>query len=366
MINILYVIVGLLIISFLALAHEFGHFLFARISGIPVEEFAIGFGPSIYERKIAPKSLSRKVKVSSESESFESLEKNQNVMNFKIGLFPILGYVKIKGMEDNYDDPEGFYNKGFLAKFLTLLAGPLMNLVVAIVIFGFVFATFGNPLSPTTTIASIVKNSPAEKANFKIGDTILKVNGVVIKNWNELVSSIQENQGNIAKIEVKRGNEILELQVVPKYDPVQKRWMIGISPKGEVYPITKSFIEGSKWTFQTFYTMFTFLPKLFTRVGLSSVTGPIGIISMTGEAASAGFLNLLFFVAYISIALAFTNLLPIPPLDGSWLVIIIAEGVTRKKISKSLTAKIQSIALIFMLFLMFIVSINDILKLIKK
>jgi regulator of sigma E protease len=342
--SVLYAIYGLLIISFLALAHEFGHFIVAKLSGIPVEEFAIGFGPSIYEKK----------------------PQKPNGTTFKIGLFPILGYVKIRGMEDNYDDPEGFYNKGFLAKFLTILAGPLMNLVVAILIFGVVFATFGNPLSPTTTIASVVKGSPAEQAQIVAGDTILKINGTEVKTWDDIVTEIQKNKDNVAVIEIKRGNETLEVKVTPRYDSVQKRWLIGISPKGEVYPLGKSFIEGTRWTLSTLYNMFTFLPKLFTRTGISSVTGPIGIISMTGEAASAGFLSLLFFVAYISIALAFTNLLPIPPLDGSWLIIILAEGISRKKLPKELTAKIQSIALIFMLFLMFIVSINDILKLIHK
>ncbi|BAL80937.1 RIP metalloprotease RseP [Caldisericum exile] len=342
--GIIYATYGILIISFLALAHEFGHFLIARISNIPVEEFAIGFGPTIYEHK----------------------PKETNGMKFKIGLFPILGYVKIKGMEDNYDDPESFYNRGFFAKFFTILGGPLMNLVVAIIIFGIVFGSFGNPLSPTTTIASVVKGSPAEIAGLKPGDTILKVNDLKIRTWSELVNAIQENKENIATIEIKRENEILKIQVVPKFDPTQKKWMIGISPKGEVYSTGKSFIEGMKWTFSTLFQMFTFLPKLFTRAGVTSITGPIGIISMTGEAASAGFLNLLFFIAYISIALAFTNLLPIPPLDGSWLIIIIAEGVSGRKIPKDLTAKIQSIALIFMLILMFVVSINDILKLINK
>lgn len=342
--GIIYAIYGVLVISFLALAHEFGHFIVARISKIPVEEFAIGFGPAIYERK----------------------SKGPNGMNFKIGLFPILGYVKIKGMEDNYDDPEGFYNKGFIAKFFTILAGPLMNLVVAILIFGIVFSVFGNPLSPTTTISTVVTGSPAEIAGLKSGDTILRVNNIDIKTWNELVSAIQSNKGNPAMIEVKRGTEIVHVKVVPQYDSVRGKWMIGISPKGEIYPLGQSLIEAVKWTFSTLFQMFTFLPKLFTRAGVSSVTGPIGIIAMTGEAASAGFLNLLFFVAYISIALAFTNLLPIPPLDGSWLVIILVEGITRRKVSKELTAKIQSIALIFMLFLMFIVSINDIMKLISK
>ena len=344
MTNMLYAIYGLLIISFLALAHEFGHFIVAKLSLIPVEEFAIGFGPSIYENK----------------------RKSPHETTFKIGLFPILGYVKIRGMEDNYDDPEGFYNKGFFAKFFTILAGPLMNLIVAIIIFGFVFGTFGNPLSPTTTIANVVKGSPAEDAGIVSGDTILKINGIETKTWDNIVSEIQKNQGKTAVIEIKRGNDVLEVEVVPQYNPREKKWMIGISPKGEVYPVDKSFIEGAKWTYSTLFNMFTFLPELFTRTGLSSVTGPIGIISMTGEAASQGFLSLLFFVAYISIALAFTNLLPIPPLDGSWLIIILVEGIVRKKLPKDLTAKIQSIALILMLFLMFVVSINDILRLIQK
>lgn len=339
MLNAIY---GILIISFLALAHEFGHFIMAKLSGIPVEEFAIGFGPVIFQKR------------------------TKSNMIFKVGLFPILGYVKIKGMEENFDAEDGFYNRGFLAKFSTILAGPLMNLIVAILIFGFVFSTFGNPLSPTTTIANVVKGSPAESAGFLSGDTILKINNTEVKTWNDIVKSIQENGGSVATVLVKRGNFLTTLKVVPRYDSVQKKWMIGISPKGEVYPFGKSFLEGVKWTFSALYSMFTFLPRLFTRIGLSSVTGPIGIISMTGEAASAGILSLLFFVAYISIALAFTNLLPIPPLDGSWLIIIIAEGILRRKIPAEKTAKIQSIALIFMLFLMFIVSINDILRLINK
>ena len=339
MLNVIY---GILIISFLATAHEFGHFIVAKLSHIPVEEFAIGFGPTIYEHTA------------------------EDGMKFKINVFPILGYNKLKGMDDNFDAKDGFYNRPFGPKFLTILAGPVMNLVVAILIFSVVFASFGNPLSPTTVIASVVPNSPAYMAGIQPNDKILKLNNVEINSWDELVAEVQKTEGKDTPVLIERNGQNIELTLKPTYDKTQKKWMVGISPKGEVYPVSRSFTEASKWTFQALYEMFTFVPKLFTRAGLSSLAGPIGIISMTGEAATGGFMSILFFVAYISIALAFTNLLPIPPLDGSWLVIILFEGITRKKVPIEKTAQIQSVALILMLLLMVFVSINDILRIFGK
>lgn len=336
------VIYGILIISFLALAHEFGHFVAARLSKIPVEEFAIGFGKTIFSKKF------------------------KDGMVFKIGVLPILGYVKIKGMEDNFDAEDGFYNRSALQKIFTISAGVLMNIIVAILIFSLVFATFGNPLSPTTTIASVVQGSPAEIAGLKQGDKILEINGVSIDSWEELVQKVQQNKDRTATFVIERNGNKLTFSIAPKFDSTQQKWMIGISPRGEKYPVYRSIIESFKWAFESLFLMFKFIPQLFTRVGISSVSGPIGIIAMTGTAASGGFLSLLFFVAYISIALAFTNLLPVPPLDGSWLVLIIFEAITRKRIPAEKTSRIQSIALMIILGLMFIVSINDILKLFNK
>ncbi len=336
------VIYGILIISFLALAHEFGHFIAARLSKVPVEEFAIGFGKTIFSKKF------------------------KDGMVFKIGVLPILGYVKIKGMEDNFDAEDGFYNKSSLKKVFTISAGPLMNIIVAILIFSVVFATFGNPLSPTTTINQVIPGSPAEIAGLKRGDKILEVNGVQISTWDQLVQTVQQNKDNLATFVIERNGSKLTFSIKPKFDTIQQKWMIGISPMGEKYSVFRSIKEAFKWSFESLFLMFKFIPQLFTRAGISSVSGPIGIIAMTGTAASGGFLSLLFFVAYISIALAFTNLLPIPPLDGSWLVIIIFEAITRKKIPAEKTSRIQSIALMIILGLMFIVSINDILKLFNK
>ncbi len=335
------ILIGILMISVLALLHEIGHFFAAKASKIPVEEMSIGFGPTIFKKQ------------------------SGNTV-YKIGLLPILGYVKIKGMEGDFEAPDGFFKQNRFKRFMTLVMGPVMNFIAAIVLFSIVLTSFGNPFKPSTTVGSVAVGSPADVAGIIKGDKILEMNGYEIMSWEQVVDVTQKSEGNQIVVVVNRSGKELSFVVTPKKDATNSRWVMGIYSQGERYNILKSFIEGAKWTFTLLYRMFTSIPMLFTRSGLSSITGPIGIISMTGEAASGGFASLIWFMAFISIALGFTNLLPIPALDGSWIVIVIWEAITRKPVPPEKQASVQGFGFVVVLALMFLVSIRDILRILGK
>lgn len=339
--SILTIIIGILMISILALVHELGHYFAAKYSGIPVEEFSIGFGPTIFK-------------------------KEYKGTFYKIGALPILGYCKIKGMEGNYDAKDGFFKQNRFKRFITLAMGPFMNFIAAIILFAVVFTSFGNPFVPSTIIATVATDSPAYSAGFQPGDKIIKIDGIIIEEWSKITELIQESEGKVLQFTVQRKGQEITLEVQPKKDIMTNRYVIGIYSRGQRYNLFSSLYQGVKWTLNVLYQMFTSIPKLFTRVGISSITGPIGIISMTGEAASGGLGSLIWFMAFISIALGFTNLLPIPALDGSWIVIVIWEAITRKQVPPEKQATVQGIGFVFVLALMFLVSIKDILRIIGK
>jgi regulator of sigma E protease len=338
--TVLTVIAGILVILILATVHEFGHFLAAKASGIAVDEFSVGFGPAIYKKEIKG-------------------------TLYKICALPILGYVRIRGQEGDFDAPDGYFKKSLWSRFITIFSGPLMNFIIAIIIFAFVFSFFGNPFLQTTTVSSVMQGSPAMTAGFEKNDKIIAIDGAQISTWDDITKAVQGSNGKTLIVTVERSGKQVSLSVIPEKDKVSGEWMIGIYSSAQREPFFKSIYEGAKWTGDLLYRMFVLIPMLFTRQGLGSLVGPIGIVAMTSQAASGGFANLLWFSAFISIALGFTNLLPIPALDGSWIVLIIWEAITRRPIPPKRQATVMGIGFIFVLGLMVLVSLRDILRLIK-
>ena len=151
----LQIVYGIIIIGIIALVHEFGHFFAAKKSGIAVEEFSIGFGPSIFRKKIGG-------------------------TEYKVGIIPILGYAKFRGMDDNLTAPDGFYTKTLWQRFISIFMGPGMNFIFAIIIFAIVFASFGNPFVRTTTVSSVMAESPAYMAGMQQGDKIIEIDGCLL------------------------------------------------------------------------------------------------------------------------------------------------------------------------------------------
>ena len=336
------IIIGTVVIGLLALVHELGHFSAAKLSGIAVEELSIGFGPTIYQKKA-----------------------KETV--YKVGVLPILGYAKIKGMEGDFDAPDGYYKKGFWQRFFTIFMGPGMNFILAIVIFAIVFSTFGNPFVPTTTVGALVKNGPAYEAGIQVGDKIIEINGIkVTDDWEKMTELVHSSDGKPLKILVERKDKDVTVNVTPQKDSATQNWVVGIYRSGKRYPFLQALWEGTVWTGKLLYKMFIFIPLLFTKQGVTSIAGPIGIIAITGQAASGGLMNLLWFSAFISIALGFTNLLPLPALDGSWLVLLIWEGVTHKPVPPEKQMVVQGTGFMILLGLMVLISIHDVMRLFGK
>lgn len=334
---LLAVVLFLLLIVF----HEFGHFIVAKKSGIKVNEFAVGMGPLIYSK-----------------------EKGETTYSFR--LVPIGGYCAMEGEEDESNDPRSFDNAPAFKRFLTILAGPVANLIIAVLVFTIVGGISG---VVTTEVSDFIEDSPAKIAGIEKGDEILKINDEEISDFTEIskvVSDFYEDK-NFEKeinVEVKRDGDVLDFEFKPKVEA--ENVYIGIIPARRTPGFFEAIALGFKETGRNIKMIFTILGRLFTgKLALGALSGPVGVLKELGNQAQNGLANLLYFLAYISVNLAVFNLLPIPALDGSKLLTSAIEMITGKKINKKLEERITMVGFFILLGLILVVSIKDIINLFR-
>lgn len=334
---LLAVVLFLLLIVF----HEFGHFIVAKKSGIKVNEFAVGMGPLIYSK-----------------------EKGETTYSFR--LVPIGGYCAMEGEEDESNDPRSFDNAPAFKRFLTILAGPVANLIIAVLVFTIVGGISG---VVTTEVSDFIEDSPAKIAGIEKGDDILKINDEEISDFTEISKVVSDfyKDKNFEKeinVEVKRDGDVLDFEFKPKVEA--ENVYIGIIPARRTPGFFEAIGLGFKETGRNIKMIFTILGRLFTgKLALGALSGPVGVLKELGNQAQSGLANLLYFLAYISVNLAVFNLLPIPALDGSKLLTSAIEMITGKKINKKLEEKITMIGFFILLGLILVVSIKDIINLFR-
>lgn len=315
------------------LLHELGHFSVAKFVGIKVNEFAIGMGPKL-------------------------LQKTKGETLYTLRLFPIGGYCKMEGEDENSDDPRSFNKVSPLARIAVVAAGAIMNFVLAIIVFTIVSYSIG---TPSTTISQIIENSPAEKVGILPGDRITWINGMKIKNWDDITETISKSDpSEEMNIVLNRNNIEKSFYLKPIVD--EGRTLIGIIPKYEKSVI--SAIQGGLDN-TIFFTkvMFDFVKSIFKgEVSTSDLSGPIGVINEIGKAADTGFTNLLFLLGFISVNLGFFNLLPIPALDGSRIVFLLIELVRGKPIDPDKEGFIHMIGFFLLIALMLVVTYKDLIR----
>ena len=274
--------------------HEFGHFITAKLSGVLVHEFSLGMGPKIFKHK-------------------------GKETTYSIGIFPIGGYVKMEGEDDEYDHKKSFSAKSPFRRFMIIFAGPLMNFVLAFLIFFLLFVFIG---APSTTVNEILPGLPAETSNLQEGDRIIRINDERIDEWGDILERVSNSTGTL-KLIIERNNEEVAITINPVVE--EGRNVIGITPTIErslIYSIGMAFDR--LWFVST--NIFTFLGDLIHGNELEGeVVGPIGIISMVNEASQYSILSVLSLAAVISVNLGIVNLLPLPALDGGRLVFILIE-----------------------------------------
>lgn len=315
------------------LVHEFGHFAVAKLVGIEVNEFSIGMGPKILQRK-------------------------KGETEYTLRILPIGGYVKMEGEDESSDNPRSFNNAKPLSKIGVLAAGAIMNFTLAIITLTIVSYGMGVP----TTTVNIMEGLPAEKSGMISGDKIISINNNPITDWNSIAENINDTDPNKdIEVEVKRENKNKTFFI--KTTVEDGRNIIGIKPVVE-----KSLLGAIKGGLQNtgmfLGAMFEFISMLFKgQVGINGLAGPVGVIKEVGVFAKQGIYDLLFFLGFISINLGFLNLLPIPALDGSRIAFLLVELVRGKPVNPEKEGFVHFLGFIFLISLMLIVTYKDIIGL---
>lgn len=344
--------VALLVLSALIFFHELGHYAAARLMGVYVEVFSIGFGSKVASFK-------------------------RWGTEWRIAMIPLGGYVKMKGQDDSDPSKKSYdtdsYNvKTPSQKIFILLAGPLANFVLAFFLY-FVIA-LGGPQIASPVIGEVLADSPAQKAGLLTNDTITAINGTKIATWKEMAEHISEAQGAL-QLEVQRDGFIEFLTLVPElretqnlYGETIQRKMIGIQSSGVTHTLDLGVVATFSYaTEQTVFAstlIFTGVKKLlFGEVPAKELGGVISIVKITSDATDAGWMAVFFFAALISVNLGVLNLLPIPALDGGHIMFNIYELITRKAPSEAVLIKLTIAGWVILFSLMGLGLFNDINRL---
>jgi len=346
------IILFILFLGILIFVHELGHFLFAKILKVNVEEFGIGFPPRLISKKIG-----------------------ETVYSLNLIFFG--GYVKLRG-EDNIDDPYGFLNQPAYKKILITLGGVIFNFIFAYFLFsiGYLYGLpeFAGEIK-NITVVQVFKDSPAEKAGIKIGDIILYFKYqdqlIEIKDVKKVKEVIKNYIGKELKVGILRGQKKLEVTLIPEIkDSLGPLGIAFSSVKLERKPFPSNFYYGFIKTFDVtknlIYAFKEFLVRLFKEVKVAKeVVGPLGIYDIYTQMRTLGISYVLHFMALISLNLVLINILPFPALDGGRFAVYFGELITGKKMPFKIESLINTIGVAILLILALIITIKDIYYKIK-
>ena len=350
--TILYVLLALLLLGVLITVHEFGHFAAARVCGIPVKEFSIGFGPKLVQWR---------------SKKHETL--------FSLRPIPMGGYCMFYGDTDDdpdgtkmKDDPRNYNNAAVWKRMLSVFSGPLMNFVlafvVAVALMGIYGVTVASPL-----VASVVEGQPAAEAGLLPGDVFVTVRGQDMTNAStmDVSNAIGDISGGEAvALTILRDGAEMEFTIQPVYDEAEGRHMIGITIQQGYADLPAGLVVPAAWNLckEAGTVILDSLGKLVTTgEGLDQTAGPVGVVQMVAEQTKQGGLEIfLYLMVIISINLGLMNLLPIPGLDGSRLVFMAIEAVRRKPVSQNIESMIHLAGYVLLLGLMAFFTFKDVLR----
>ena len=386
----IYILAFIVLIGVIVFVHELGHFWAARSVGVGVERFSVGMPPNfidftktkngliidIFFFSFKNKKLSWGKVYSKTLSSF----KNPSETVYTIGLLPLGGYVKMKGILDESMDSEfkgaddELESKTPLQKIWVMSAGVIMNLILTF----FVFILIGNIQGDTelennnTVIDYVVPEQAAETSGVLAGDKILSINNIEVDSWETVVENIENNPNNSVLITIDRNGELISLTAKLGSRPNlstgrvdQEVGTLGISKKQIPVELNfqESIVYGYNQTKWAMTLMTSSLKMIFQgNVSRDEVGSVIMIGDMAGQAAQAGLVPFLFLMALISVNLAYINILPIPGLDGGHIALILIEVLMGRKLSVKARIRIQSFGMFILLTLMVFLILNDIIR----
>ena len=338
---------AIFVFGLLVLFHELGHFVTAKLTGMRVDEFAIGFGPKIFKAR-----------------------RGETV--YSLRAIPLGGFNDIAGMDpsDNQAGERGYCEKPVLSRMIVILAGSGMNFILPIIIFFGIYCFQGvaNP-APEAILGAVVADMPAQKAGLQVGDKIISIDGEEITTWEQFTKKISGNtEEKPVLIRYERDSQVNEVEVTPTVEKSTGRILIGVQrfmnyePQGIVTSLTMAVAH----TQEILALMINALIGLFKAPSGAAVTGPIGIAQMAGQVATLGFVPLLNFAALLSLNLGIINLLPVPALDGGHFVGLVIEAVRGKPLSPKALMYTQRVGIALLLLLTVVVTAKDIVNVFLK
>ncbi|HIB61538.1 MAG TPA: RIP metalloprotease RseP [Candidatus Marinimicrobia bacterium] len=381
----------IIVLGVLVTVHELGHFFAARSVGVRVDRFSIGFPPRLFTLTSVDSGWLCSIFFYYRNEKNKfvwgpvyekmvgSKQRAGSNTEYCLSIIPLGGYVKMAGtIDESLDDnikhtDDELMSKTPLQQIWVMSAGVIMNVLLAFVLFSGIAKYMGIPeLSDEPVIAQLVPEMPAEAAGLQVGDRILALDNDTVEKWSDISKTIHAIPNTPILIKIQRGTLEFDIAMTTKYQlavidgQVDTLGAIGIIQNYSYRPIgmAEAIKTGSIATVNGFGMIVMSIAMLVRGdASIKDIGGPIMIAQLAGEVARAGWIALLTFMALISCNLAFINILPIPGLDGGHILIIVIEGIIRRKLTVKTRMVIQQIGMAFLLLLIVTVIVNDISRL---
>jgi len=322
--------------------HELGHFLMARRAGVRVHVFALGFGPQI-------------------------IGWLRGGTRYSINLIPLGGFVRMEG-EDSQggSGSDSFTSKSVGARMAIIAAGPIMNLLMAVVILAVAAGTGGIPTGPSARIGTVESGWPAAAAGLRSGDLIVSIDGVTMPNGERIIETIHRSAGRPLELRIRRGTQEFTVTVTPRLDPGRGVGRIGFSPE----PLWKRLNPAAalSWGVERTGQLVAAVGRALVSLArerklLDSLGGPVAAGSILAQAADSGAQVFFHVAAFLSVIIGFFNLLPLPALDGGRLAFLLVEAVRRRPLDPRREGLVHTIGFALLLLLLVGLTVRDVARL---
>jgi regulator of sigma E protease len=346
------IVLGLVTFTVIVAVHEFGHYITARMLGMRVLEFAIGFGPKLF-----------------------GIQRGE--IEYSVRALPLGGYVRILGQDDlaihqeGEGDPRAFTSRPWWTQAIVLLAGVTMNVILALVVLTIAFGTGGTAPTGDVRVVQVATGSPAEKAGVQVGDIVRAIDQKPITRSTDLVSYVRQKATNETEVTLqldRNGRPVTPIKATPRAEPPEGEGPLGIKledVQGAVAVAPPQAFEQALQLSGDIVNQIAHLPAqlIAARGGGSDgpqVGGPIQIFAVAGQVAEFGLPTILKLIGVLSVNLAVLNIVPFPGLDGGRLLFVLIAGIFRKRLSPQMEAAIHAVGFVLLLALLVVVSISDI------
>jgi regulator of sigma E protease len=339
--TVISIIAALVLLSLLVMIHELGHYVAGRALGFSIVEFSIGMGPKLLKKK------------------------DKRGTEFSLRALPIGGMCRFEGEDENVVNEKSFNAQKVWKRIIVVLAGPVTNLVFAILLSFVTLTAFGDFIP---AVYEVNQSSPAEAAGMQPGDIISDINGKPVRFYFQTVDMIQAADPQNLQVMVLRNGEEKLLSFPNVYNEAQGKNVIGITITTErmKFGVGESALRSVNYVASTLLETFRFLGKaLQGNISNTDAGGPVAIVAMISEAVRTGGENVLRLLVLISASLGIMNLLPIPAMDGGRLVFMLIEAVRGKPISQEKEGMIHLVGLILLFGLIILLTINDVSNLLS-